>query len=101
MKKKFAHKPIEIIAFELTDNFEEITKMIDNLNEHFGYDRYEYSYVEKHNPSFLDIYDGRLNKYSTVLKGDYLFFDDDGTIHTFTREKFNDLYEPVKDDENS
>lgn len=36
MKKKFAHKPIEIIAFELTDNFEEITKMIDNLNEHFG-----------------------------------------------------------------
>lgn len=100
MKRKFVHKPTEITVYEFTGDAKEITDVLEAMNDYCGYDKYGWTLISDHEPPFLEIYDDEIDV-RNLLKGGYMYVDDDGNISLFSHDKMHEEWELVEDHENS
>lgn len=100
MKRTLIHKPIKITAYEFTGDVKEITDVLESINDAVGYAKYGWEVITEHEPPFIQIYDDEIDV-RNLLKGGYMYVDDDGNISLFSHDKMHEEWELVEDHENS
>lgn len=86
MKRTLIHKPIKITAYEFTGDVKEITDVLESINDAVGYAKYGWEVITEHEPPFIQIYDDEFDA-RDLLKGCYLYVNEDGNIGIFSHEE--------------
>lgn len=100
MKRTFVHKPTEITVYEFTGDVKEITDVLESINDYCEYDRYGWEIITEHEPPFIQIYDDEFDA-RDLLKGCFLYVNEDGNISIFSHEEMQREWELVEANENS
>ena len=96
MKRTFVHKPTIITVYEFTGDAKEITDVLKSINEYCEYDRYGWEIITEHEPPFIQIYDDEFDA-RDLLKGCFLYVNEDGNIGIFSHEEMYGEWELVED----